>query len=291
MLYADNSSYNRIDQQAIVSLGWRGKVTRVTYDGAFQDLGDATAETGRPTDRQEYDNAIRLAWTPREKVTLEAGGGYRRTNYSDPAYYDNSETFGEVAVRYTYSPKTALGLIYQVGRFEVDGSGPQDTQQLKAGLNWQPRQKIQVELVAGGEYRKFPNGSQVRPVLNGRFGWQPRKGTDVFLTAFMREETSAFYAGQNYTVRGVTAGVSQRLGGDWTATIEGGFETNDYDRVSGSGASGRKDEIWFLRPAVVYQLNEKSDLAVFWRVSEDDSNAPGFGYDNQTVGVEFNYQF
>lgn len=291
VLYSENSSENRVDHQAIAAAGWRGKLTRITYSGVIQQLGDATADTGRPTDRLEFENEIRGAWSPREKITLEGAVGYRQSDYADPDLFDSEKTYGEIAIRYAYSPKTELGIIYQIGRFKVDGTGPQDTQQVTGNIVWQPREKIRVDLEAGAEYRKFDNGSSVNPVLEGRLGWLPRKETELFVTAYMREEASAFYAGQNYGVKGITAGVSHQLGPKWTATLEGGLEEDTYELVSGSAAGGRKDRIWFIRPAFKYRMSADSDLSLFYRVSDNASTDPAFGYDQQMIGLELNHRF
>lgn len=291
VVYASNGSENRIDHEALAVAGWRGKVTRLTYSGVIQKLGDATADTGRPADRLAFENEVRVAWIPREKITLEVAAGDSRSEYSDPAYFDSGKSYGEVALRYAYSPKTELGIVYQIGRFRVDGAGRQDTQQVTGSIAWEPREKIKLNLDAGAEYRKFDNGSDVNPVLEGRIEWSPREGTDVFLAGYMREEASAYYAGQNYSVRGATAGISQRLGGKWSARLEGGYEKNSYEQVSGTGTGGRQDRIWFVRPVLVYRMGDQSDLSFFYRISDNDSSDPVFGYDQRMIGVELNHKF
>lgn len=289
--YADHGSENRLDHEAVALIGWRGKVTRIAYSGAFRKLGDATAETGRPTDRLAFANEVRAGWTAREKITLEGAVGSRQSDYLDPFYFDSRKDYAELAVRYGYSPKTEVGLAYQVGRFHVDGSGKQDTHQLTANIVWQPRSKVRIDLEAGAEHRRTDLGTETNPVLEGRIDWTPRQGTDLFVNGYMREEASAFYAGQNYSLHGASAGIKQRLGGGWSARLDGGFEKYSYQRVSGNGASGRNDSLWFIRPALVYDLTTESDLSLFYRFSENDSNDPAFGYDRTMLGVELNHQF
>lgn len=289
--YAKNHSDNRIDHQALLTAGWRYKATQLTYKGGLQQLGDATAETGRQTDRLEFENEVRVAWLPREKVTIEMAAGNRQSDYQDPTLFDSSKTYGEIAARFAYSPKTELGIAYQVARFKVSSSPDQDTQQLTGRVVWLPREKIRIDLEGGGEYRKVDRDSQLNPVMQARAEWTPREGTSVYLTAYQKQDTSSFYAGQIYKVKGLTAGVAQRLGGNWSARLEGGVEKASYSRISGSGPSGRRDRIWFVRPALEYKISEDSNIALFYRISENSSNDSNFGYDQQMAGIEFNYKF
>jgi Putative beta-barrel porin 2 len=291
VVYLGNGDENRIDHEALLNAGWRGKATRLSYAGALQKLGDATAEAGRPSDRIVTANEVRAAWIAREKVAVEVAAGHDVNDYLDPGFFDSEKTYGEVAVRYVYSPKTELGLIYQIGRFKVDESGIQHTNQLTGAVKWQPREKIGIRLEAGAEHRKTDNGSRTNPVVEGRFEWAPRKETVVFVNAYSREEASSFFAGQNYSVRGVSAGVSQRLGPNWTASVEGGYERNRYEQVSGTGAAGREDKLWFIQPSLVRRLGDKSDLKLFYRISDNASSDRNFGYDQQIIGVELNHRF
>ncbi len=194
-------------------------------------------------------------------------------------------------MRYAYSPKTEIGLAYQAGRFKVDGADKQTTQQITANLAWQPREKIRIVVEAGGEQRKTENGTDINPVAEGRIEWQPRKGTSLFLTGYQREEASAFYAGQNYSVKGMTAGISQRLGGNWTARVEGGRESASYTQVAGTGTTGRKDKMWFVKPSLQYKISDDCDVSVFYRVSDNSSTDRDFGYDQKMAGIELNYKF
>lgn len=291
VVYALNGSESRVDHQMLATAGWRGKVTRLIYSGSLRKLGDATPETGQATDRLEFSNEIRSAWIPREKIALEAAVGNRQTNYSDADLNDSSKTYGEVAVRFTYSPKTELGLVYQIGRLRVDRAETQDTQQLTADIVWSPREKVRFNIETGVERRKAGGRSEINPVLEGRVFWAPREGTEIYLTGYMREEASAYYAGQNYSVRGFSAGVSQNINRVWSAKLEGGYEWNSYRQVSGTGADGRSDRIWFLRPALVCRLSDESDLSFFCRVSDDHSSDAAFGYEQLMIGVEFNQKF
>jgi hypothetical protein len=289
--YAENSSNDRIEQEASWEAGWRGKAIRFAYSGTSRQLGDATADTGTLTDRSEVSNSVRIAWSLREKITVELAAGHDSTGYDSSAFADSSLTYGEVALRYAYSPKTRLGLIYKAGTFEVDGSGEQTVNRATARIEWNPTRKISVDVEAGFEHRSFDNGSDTTPVVEARVGWQPREGTEIYLKGYRREEASAFLAGQNYTQGGVALGISQRLGGKWTGKLETGLERAEYSRVSGTGPAGRVDRIRFIRPSLEYRFTDDFSMGLYYRYSENRSNNPAFGYENHSAGVEMGYQF
>jgi hypothetical protein len=272
-------------------VGWRGKAIAFAYTGAFRQLGDATADTGTLTDRTELANEARIAWSLREKIAVEVAGGHESTDYESGNFADSDLTYGEIALRYAYSPKTRLGLIYKAGRFEVDGAGAQTVHRVTTRIEWSPTEKIAIDLEAGGEHRTFDNGSDTTPVVEGRIGWKPKEGTEIYLTGYRREQASAYLPGQNYTQSGAALGISQRLGEKWVARLEGGLERASYTQVSGAGAAGREDKIQFIRPALEYRFTDDFSMGFYYRYSENRSNQAGLGYENHTAGIQMGYQF
>lgn len=291
VVYAGHKANNRIDQSAGLEAGWKGKISKLTYKGVVRKQGDATADTGTQTERLELENELRSAWLVREKLSLEAAAGGARTKYENPALVDSGRCYGEVAIRYAYSPKTEVGVFYQAGRLNIEGADSQTIQQVAGSLDWQPRGKIRFKIDAGAELRKSGDTTTTNPLLNARIDWTPREGTKFFLTAYQRQEVSALNEGQIYEVKGLAAGVSQRLGGNWTASLDGGYEEASYVPDAATGARSRKDKIWFVRPALNYQFSDRLDVSLFYEASEDDSTDPDFGYDAAVTGVEFNYAF
>lgn len=291
VFYLDHHDDNRIDHQASLEAAWRGRTITIAYAGEFQRSGDATADTGVRTDRNEWRNAIRLAWAPAGKMSWELAAGESATKYDEPRFFDAEEWFGEAAARFTYSPKTRISLAYRAGRFEVEDAGRQAFQRFTARLEWKPREKITVDLEAGAEHRTFDSGSDTTPVVEARVAWLPREGTEVYVTGYRREEASAFFPGQNYSRTGGALGLSQRLGDKWTGRIETGLERTSYERVSGTGASGREDRILFITPSLEYQLTEHLRSGIFFRYSKDRSNDEGFGYQAKVVGLQLRYEF
>ena len=291
VIYADNHSDNRIDHSLAIAAGWRGKVSKLTYKGSAQMLGDATPDTGSQTDRLELQNEIRGAWMPREKISAELAVGGWQTKYDNSNLVDSGRIYGEIAVRYAYSPKTELGMAYRAGLLKIEGADSQNIQQVTGSIDWKPRDKIHVKLEAGAGFRDSGDDSNVSPVVNGRIDWTPRAGTEIFLTAFQREDVSALNDGQIYEVKGFTAGFSQRLGADWTARLEGGYQSASYEPVKSTGAPSRKDRIWFVRPALTRRFSDTFDVSLFFQASDDNSTDDDFSYDEAMTGIELNYKF
>jgi hypothetical protein len=289
--YADFSDNDRVDQVAAWEAGWRGKAIRFAYSGEARALGDATADTGTLTDRSEFRHEARISWAVRERVALEAAAGHESTSYDDARFADSSSSYGEIALRYAYSPKTTLGVAYRFGSFDVDGAGPQEVHRTTARLEWKPREKIAVDLEIGAEHRSFDTGSDTTPVAEARIGWRPREGTEVYLNGYRREQASAFLPGQNFTQGGVSLGIVQRLGEKWSARVEGGVERAEYSRVSGTGPAGREDKIHFIRPALEYRVTDDFSMGLFYRYARNRSNNPAFGYENHSAGIEAGFRF
>lgn len=289
--YLDHSSNDRIDQTVDWDTGWRGKKTLLSWKGSAAQLGDATADTGTLTDRTEFASQVRIAWAVREKLSVEVAGGYASTSYDSNSFADSEQAFGEVALRYTHSPKTRVGMIYRGSRFDVDGAGKQTAHRVTGRLEWMPTQKLAVDLELGGEHRTFDNGSATNPVVEARVGWAPKEGTELYLEAYRREQASAYTPGQNYSQGGVALGIAQRLGSKWTGRLEGGYERASYSQVSGRGAAGREDRISFIRPSLEYRFTDDFSMGLFYRYSENSSNRPGLGYDSHTTGIEMGYRF
>lgn len=291
VIYQENSGSNRVDHDLQIAAGWRGKAITLAYEGGLRRLGDATADTGSPADRYEYRNVARVAWQLREKFALETAAGISGTLYDDRAYFDTRQLFGEASLIHEYSPKTRFALVYLVGREQVDGTGDQTLQRLIGRIAWKPREKISVDLAAGIEHRKYDLGSGTEPLLEARVGWQPREGTEIYVSGFLREEASGFYQGQNYQLANLTAGISQALGRGWTARIDGGYERASYVRVSGSGPAERVDRILFIQPALEYAAGDSLRIGLFHRFSDNSSSGDGFGYENHQTGVRLDYNF
>lgn len=289
--YARNRRESRIDHDAAVDVGVALDKAALDYSLLYRKLGDATADAGRASDRQALDHIIRVAWVPREKLALELAAGQSITEYAERLLLDSREVFGEIALRYAYSPKTRVGLAYRAGRFEIDEAPGQRFQRATAEVEWQPREKIRVEFEAGAEWRKAAGKSSATPVVEGRVSWQPTEKLGVYLSGYRRETASSFFAGQNYRATGVAAGVSQRIGDRWTAKLETGFERASYRDMTGEGGSAGRDELWFIRPSVEYRFTDDVGLEIFCRVSSNESSREGLGYDQNSAGMSLNYQF
>lgn len=292
VVYTQGNSDNRVDHEVSLAVGVRGKSVAFDYAGAYGKLGDATADVGREADRQMVDQVIRIAWIPREKLALELAAGQSVAEYADKVLLDSRDAFGELALRYAYSPKTRVGLAYRAGRFEVDDADDQTYHRVTASMEWQPREKLRVEVAAGAEKRKYSAGSSVTPVLEGRVNWTPSEKTNFYLSAYRREMASAFSVGQNYRLTGVTAGVSQKLNDKWSAQLEAGFERAAYRQVDGTDAADAgTDRLWFVQPSIEYRFTEQLGLEIFYRVASNNSNRAGFGYDQQTAGILLDHKF
>jgi hypothetical protein len=291
VVYASNPDATRIDHEAVAAFGWEGGKSALSYEGDIKRLGEASADVGAQYDRTEWKQAIRVAWKPREKVRLEAVVGQENFAYDDAGLSDSEEIYAGLVAKYAWKPKTSFRAAYRGGRLSVDGSGDQDIHSLAVGMNWQPREKLRFDFTGGIDHRSFAAGSSTTPLLAATAAWTPRDGTELSLQAYRRVEASAFLPGENYTLTGASAAISQRLGRRWTGTLEGGIEQADYSDTSGEGSSGREDTITFVRPGLAYRFNDTLSMLFFLSLEQNDSNLTALGYENLRAGVRLNYEF
>lgn len=291
VMYLGNEGSDRTDQKARLEAGWRGGKLGMAYEGVYQRMGDATADLGVQTERDEVAQVLRAAWQVSEKVAVEAALGHRETAYQEERFYDSKDRYVEVGMRYAYSPKTQLGVAYREGRFEVEDAGRQVVKRLTGRLEWSPREKVRVDMEAGLERREFDVGSGESPVVEARIGWRPGEGTEWYLGGYRREQASAFFPGQNIEQSGILLGVSKDFGRKWTGRLEGGVERADYRLVSGAGDVGRADRIWYVKPSLEYRPSDSWRWNLFYRYSENQSNRRDFGYDSSTAGLQIGYEF
>lgn len=291
VIYFENSDETRLDQDFALEAGVVGKRSELRVGTLLRRLGDATPDTGTQTERSEYEAEARYTWRPREKIRLEAAIGIEGEDYDQANFADSERSYGEIAVRYAYSPKTEFGAAWRFGSERIDFAGTQDVNRATARMIWRPREKWSIDVEAGFEHRDYTSGSDTYPVLEARLDWQMKEGTGFYLGAYRREESSAFFPGQNIELTGINAGVSQRLGSRWTGRLEAGYEQGDYKRVSGTGPARRKDKIFYIQPSLDYQLSEQLRFGVFYRYARNDSSGPAFGYKQNQVGVDMTYDF
>lgn len=291
VVYASNSDATRIDHEAIAAFGWEGEKSALSYEGEISRLGEASADVGAQYDRTQWKQAVRVAWKPREKVRLEAVVGQEGFAYDDAGLSDSEEIHAGLVAKFAWKPKTSFQAAYRGGRLSVDGSGDQDIHRLTAGMTWQPREKLRFDFTGGIDHRSFSAGSSTTPLLAAAAAWTPRDGTELSLQGYRRVETSAFLPGENYTLTGASAAISQRIGRRWTGTLEGGIEQADYSDTSGEGSSGRQDTITFVRPGLAYRFNDTLSLLFFLSLEQNDSNLAALGYENLRAGVRLNYEF
>jgi hypothetical protein len=292
VVYAGETDENRIDHVFRIEGVWSERRSEIGASGSLRRLGDAVADTGVATDRTEYEAELRYAWKAREKITVESRVSGSGANYDQETLADSRLIEGGLALRYAYSPKTELGAVVSAGRQTVDGAIDQDVYRATSTFDWRPGEKWLVDAEVGLEQRDYSGGSDTFAVFDVGANWAMRAGTEWFVRAYRRQETSAAFAGQNIEITGLRGGVNQRLGNRWTAGLEAGFERASYRSVGGgAGGAGRRDEIVFIRPSLDYQLRDDFRVGFFYRFTENDSNFSTFGYEGNRFGVDMAYDF
>ncbi len=291
IIYFSRSEDNRIDNRVTAEGELRRKSLALAYSARWARLGSPSADIGGASDRNEYGGEATLTYSPRGKVSYSVLAERSVVDQVEPTFFDFFQTSGGAAVSYRYSSKTELELAYRLGRVEVEGSDVQTFQRLGLQALWRPRPKISISVEGGVEFRDYESGSEVEPFLSARVDWTPRTKTAFYFEAFRRVEASGAVVGENFNLTGFRAGVTQQFKDGWSANFEVGRETADYFSITDAPSSGREDIIAFIRPSIRYAFSDNAEVILLYQWSENDSTDPEFGFDNQQIGLSFNYRF
>ena len=285
-VFFDNDEENSIDQDLNGAVQWKKSKITVLGEAGYQKLSEASSEVGDRFDRDVYEAALELAYAVTEKVGVALRGDYEGYRYEEGTDFEDSDDIrGEIRFGYIISPKAQLAVGYGYGELDFDQSGKQTYHQAFLDAEWAPREKIALEMRVGAEHRDLITEKQTIPMLEGGVRYLPREKTLIALRAYNREESSPFTGGESYTATGVEFEVQQGIGKRFTGIFEAGYEHADYNGGLDPDLNDRSDDIWFVRPALEYQLREWLSLEAFYLYRKNDSEGGGFSYTNNQAGV------
>ncbi len=296
VLYTDHDEFNSVDHW----VNFRGqrhweKLT-LGIGQAFQSGTGGYTEALNRVERSVYVTTARAIYEYSDKTSFEVDG---LQNISD---YDNSESQRLISYNqwelqtwgnYQATPKINVGLGGAFGWRDVQLADNQTYQQALVRGIYTLTAKTRLNASLGMQFEQYQGGGSRGPQLVFEVGgaYKPWVRTTFTLDAYRRTQNSVVQAGQNYTLTGVRAAVRQQIRDRIFVTLSGGYEQSDYYATTSSHPPDRRDDYFFVGPALDYSITERWFLGAFYRYRNNDSTHNPNDFSNNQVGIRTLFRY
>jgi hypothetical protein len=291
-LFLDRSDLNAVNQTA--GLDGLYLFNRLSVSGGIQweRIFTTNRDLGGRVEQSVVTASGRWSYRLGERVLVEASAQVWNRDFQSGV--DSFDLLGRLWFVYGASSRLDASLGGGLGYLEVSNGLGQPYQQLLLRARFESTQKLSFTALAGGEFRQFESGrsSRATPVFDLTGTWRPMESLVISVAAYRRVTNSASLAEENYTSTGVSVLGRQGIIGKLSAELSAGYERAVYSRAGGtSPASSREDDYAYGRVALLYSLQNWSELSVFHGYRNNDSNIPGNSFANHQTGVEWKVSF
>jgi len=208
----------------------------------------------------------------------------------------NSETIsGDLFINYTYSPKLVIGLGGTGGYNWVGSPSPdQSFEQGNLRFTYEISGKVSLNASVGVEVRQFEGdsgGNHVSPVYALGGAYQPFDGTSVTVNGSRGIQNSAVLAGQDYDSTNISLGLRQRLFRRIYVGLACGYENSDYFSTAESVDASRKDNYFYVQPAVDVSVTRFWTVGAYYLHRQDDSTSASSSFNDNQAGLRASATF
>jgi hypothetical protein len=213
---------------------------------------------------------------------------------SDPENNIGSQSIaGTLGLSWRYSDKVTIGMHGLGGYVDVEGSSSEQTyEQANITASYDATGKITAKGSAGVEVRQFENrGENITPVFQLSLNYAPFDGTTITANANRRVLSSGALVDQDYESTLLQLSVSQRLLQRFVLTVSGGYQNQTYFSTTGIPGANRKDNYYFIAPAIDVRIMRFWSAGVFYLRRENSSSFSFFGFNDDQFGIRTGLTF
>lgn len=305
LLYADNNDEDRLDW----NVGASGRIDVIddlalsaaaVYSQAHEDRGDPSSPTAasEPVEYTQFSAEAAIAHRF-NRVGISLGGSYDDYDYDDVTSVtgvnldqddrDRVEYTETARLSYFVSPDSNVFVEGQLDQREYDQQPPvaalnrdSDGEQIVVGSEFRL-----TNLAQGGFYLGYQKREYDDPTLSDSSGAAYGANIDWFLTPLTTVNLSADKSVEETTVAGSSGYDMSRYAVNVdhelmrNVILSGGvaFTNDDFN------GTAREDDILEANAGIRYLLNRTFDLGFGYTYTDRDSNAAGFDYTRNVVGV------
>jgi hypothetical protein len=206
-----------------------------------------------------------------------------------------SETIAATAgVDYNFSQKLRFGLAGRAGKQYVDAPSPdQSFQQAYLRFSYDMAGKLQLSGSGGAEFRQSEarEGTYSSPIFQASLVYDPFDGTELRLNAVRRIFNSVSAFGRDFASTQVVLTGRQRLVQRVFVSMQAGYQQQSYFSTIAGLAVERKDDYYFVAPAVDVRITRYLSAGVYFLYRENSSSEGFYDFENTQLGVRANVQF
>lgn len=291
LLYTMEDRNNAVDHDGRLNLEYRPGPWMVSLEQVLRVYSGPEVDVGNRADRKIYGTAVGMRYEVSPKTVVGVDGTQNVNDYETRYNSWNEWTAGGWA-DYFITPKIKLGVGVTAGWVDVQNGPNQNYEQALLRAGYTATEKVDVRASAGVEWRHFQSGRDTR--VNGVFAlgatYKPVEKTHLTLDIYRRNQTSVVLQDQNYTTTGFSVGVRQFVSDRVTAGITGGYDHLSYFATATAVNADRKDDYFFVRPNVEWNLNEHFTTGAFYQYRKNSSNT-SFEFSNHQIGANVTYSF
>jgi hypothetical protein len=180
----------------------------------------------------------------------------------------------------------------------VDLGSNSTFEQYQGRLNWNPSERLSLNLNGGIEVRQFIDlpGSDdlINPLMGASIMYRMFDFTTIHFSAD-RSVGNSFVQGSVTEATTLSGGISQRLLGHLNLNLSAGYRKSDYRSTFGFFnqifESVRRDDYSYVSTSLGARVLKKADVSVGYTHTRNSSTLAGFSYESNQFTAQVAYRF
>ena len=289
LLFAVHPAQDTIEQEAALDAQWALARLTMALQFRFEDLTSPDLDVGNRTRRRLFETGFFNKYALRDEESMELNLFNRVSDYQ--TQLSSYEWSGQCWFNSAPTPKLTVGPGFVAGYLSVELSPAQIYQQVLARVNYAADGKLSFGAYGGLEVRETGQGTRVEPILNVAATYLPTVATTLTLTACRKTENSALLAGEDYVSSAVSIEASRTVRSGCDLVLGSGYNHLDYLHTDGTEAPERRDDYFFVRPAVRFTVARRLSIELFYQYQRDESTRRVSSFGDHQTGVRLRFDY